>query len=90
MRAKGFTPAVLAGLGIATAIMAQPAAAQGRGSMEDQMACTPDVYRLCSSYVPDEDAIVACLKRNVNVLSRACHQVFTRPETPGTANQDDD
>ena len=34
------------------------------GSLEDQMACTPDVYRLCASHIPDEDAIVAGLGRN--------------------------
>jgi hypothetical protein len=89
MRKTGTIPA-FAAVSVLTAVVAGPAAAQGRGSMEDQMACTPDVYRLCSSYVPDEDAIVACLKRNVNVLSRACHAVFTRPDTSGAATQDDD
>ena len=51
--------------------------------MEDQMACTPDVYRLCGSYVPDEDAIVQCLKRNLQTLSPACHKVFSTPDTAG-------
>lgn len=66
-----------------------PGFADDRGSMEDQLACTPDVYRLCSQYVPDEDSIVACLKRNVSNLSAACHKVFTRPQVPSNGNDDD-
>jgi hypothetical protein len=59
-----------------------------RGSMEDQLACTPDVYRFCSRFIPDEDAIVGCLQRNVQNLSSACHRVFTAP--PSQSNNDDD
>lgn len=66
------------------------AQAQHRGSPEDQLACTPDVYRLCSSYVPDEDAIVACLRRNIQALSPACHQVMARPDTPAPGGDDQD
>ena len=56
--------------------------------MEDQIACTPDVYRLCAAQVPDEDAIVACLQRNRNALSSACARVFAEPahaQTKGTS-----
>ena len=66
-----------------------PAQAQHQGSPEDQLACTPDVYKLCGSYVPDEDAIVACLRRNIKALSPACHQVMTRPQTPPAKGGDD-
>ena len=65
------------------------ALAGDRGSMEDQLACTPDVYRLCSSLIPDEDAITACLRQKVNSLSPACHKVFTDP-LPAQANQNND
>ena len=64
-------------------------AAGNRGSMEDQLACTGDVYRLCSQYVPDEDSIVACLKRNVSSLSAGCHRVFTRPDSPSKGDDED-
>src|SRR5207248_1624007 len=43
-----------------------------RGTMGQQMACTPDVWRLCSAQVPDVDRIVACLRRNTPQLSRGC------------------
>lgn len=77
-------------IGVAIALGGQ-ALASDRGSPEDQLACTPDVYRFCSSQVPDEDAIVACLNRNVNGLTPACRKVMTRPaDTPGKAQQDED
>lgn len=65
--------------------------ASDRGSMDDQLACTPDVYRLCSGDIPDEDAITACLKRHRAQLSGGCRAVFSRPDTakPGGSDQDD-
>ena len=56
-------------------------AQQHSGSAEDQAACTPDVYRLCSQEIPDEDDIVACLQRKKAQLSPACGAVFSRPDT---------
>jgi hypothetical protein len=47
-----------------------------RGTMEQQMACTPDVWRLCSDQIPDVDRIVACLQRNTPNLSGGCRAVF--------------
>lgn len=47
-----------------------------RGSMEQQMACTPDVWRLCSNQIPDTDRIVACLRQNTAQLSDQCRAVF--------------
>ena len=64
--------------------------AEHGGSMEDQMACTPDVYRLCASQIPDEDAIVACLTQHKASLSAACGKVFSRPDPGHTAPGNDD
>ncbi|MEW6645401.1 MAG: hypothetical protein AB1586_33230 [Pseudomonadota bacterium] len=47
-----------------------------RGSLADQLACTPDVLRLCGSDIPDTERIVQCLRRNLPQLSVACHDVF--------------
>lgn len=49
------------------------------GSAEERAACTPDVFRLCSSEIPNVDRIVACMKRERSKLSSACRAVF-RPE----------
>jgi hypothetical protein len=50
--------------------------AQHRGTWEQQMACTPDVFRLCGAQIPDEDRIVACLRQNTVSLSGPCRAVF--------------
>jgi hypothetical protein len=63
-------------------VAATAAFAEHGGSIEDQLACTPDVYRLCSSQIPNEDAIVACLNRNKTSLSQGCKRVFSRAD-PG-------
>jgi uncharacterized coiled-coil protein SlyX len=68
-------------LGVALAIggIVAPGAASAqdyRGTMEQQMACTPDVWRLCSDRIPDVNRIVACLQQNTDQLSSACRAVF--------------
>jgi hypothetical protein len=47
-----------------------------RGTWEQQMACTPDVWRLCSDQIPDATRIVACLRQNTPQLSNSCRAVF--------------
>ena len=67
-------------LGVALAIggiVAQSAAAEEyRGTLEQQMACTPDVWRLCSDQIPDVSRITACLRQNTPQLSTGCRAVF--------------
>lgn len=68
-------------LGLALAmggIVAQDAASadEYRGTMEQQMACTPDVWRLCSDRIPAVNRIVACLQQNTPQLSSGCRTVF--------------
>ena len=58
-----------------------------RGTMEQQLACTPDVWRLCSDQIPDVNRIVACLRQNTPQLSSGCRAVFetnnqARPQQP--------
>jgi hypothetical protein len=59
-------------------VTAQPSAFadEYRGSFEQQMACTPDVWRFCSDQIPDADRIVACLRQNTAQLSEGCRAVF--------------
>ncbi|MGO9358696.1 MAG: hypothetical protein ACLP1D_13640 [Xanthobacteraceae bacterium] len=52
------------------------AADDNRGTWSQQMACTPDVLRLCGSQIPDADRIVSCLRQNTDLLSRNCRAVF--------------
>lgn len=46
------------------------------GTADEQQACTPDVFRLCSAQIPNEDRIVACLNRHQAKLSPACRAVM--------------
>jgi hypothetical protein len=60
-----------------------------RGTLEQQMACTPDVWRLCFDQIPDVNRITACLRQNTPQLSGACRSVFESnasvPEPPAPA-----
>jgi hypothetical protein len=62
----------LGGLLMPSAASAEPY----KGTWEQQMACTPDVWRLCGSAIPDVDRIVACLRQNTPNLSDGCRAVF--------------
>lgn len=88
-------------LGLATMIgivAASPAwSEEYRGTWEQQMACTPDVMRLCSDRIPDVTRIVACLRENTPSLGNSCRAVFesnasadqpqTRVAPPATAQR---
>jgi hypothetical protein len=47
-----------------------------RGTFAQQLACTPDVFRLCGDQIPDANRIVACLRQNTALLSGDCRAVF--------------
>jgi hypothetical protein len=64
-------------LGLTTSMAGGTCAAQDyRGTMQQQMACTPDVFRLCGAAIPDATRIVACLQANTAQLSAPCRSVF--------------
>lgn len=63
-------------IGVASSASAQDYHPEYRGSYAEQMACTPDVFRLCGREIPDERRITACLRDNVPSLSRGCRAVF--------------
>lgn len=47
-----------------------------RGTHEQQVACTADVFRLCWSEIPNVNRIVGCLVREKPRLSVGCRAVF--------------
>ncbi len=69
---------ILAVLGLTATLagVSSAAAQEHRGTMQQQMACTPDVFRLCGAAIPDENRIVACLQANTPQLSAPCRAVF--------------
>jgi hypothetical protein len=73
---KSFAPIAFAAATFA--LMTGVAFAEGTQSQQD--ACRPDVFRLCTNFIPDVGQIVACLRGNEARLSEACHQVmFAEP-----------
>jgi hypothetical protein len=62
----------LAAILLGAIALAGPAAAADRGTAAQRAACTPDVFRLCMSEIPNVDGIVACLKREKKNLSGGC------------------
>jgi hypothetical protein len=82
---------ILALLGLVVPVAESSAVAEEyRGTMQQQMACTPDVFRLCGVQIPDVNRIVACLQQNAPQLSAPCRAVFdssdsaTNPPPPNS------
>jgi hypothetical protein len=46
---------------------------------DQRRLCTGDVFRLCSSEIPDRERIVACMHRQRASLSDGCRSVFGKP-----------
>lgn len=55
---------------------------------EQQQACSPDAFRLCSSEIPDVDRITACMIRNKSQLSPQCRAFFRHGPESGEAAGD--
>ena len=79
MKSPSFVATVLLSACIShTAALAQ----EDRGTAEQQAACAPDAFRLCSSYIPDPARVESCLRQRKLDLSDACRSVFeTRATT---------
>jgi hypothetical protein len=43
---------------------------------EQQQACEPDAFRLCSSEIPDAGRVAVCMKANQENLSPQCRAAF--------------
>jgi hypothetical protein len=72
--------AMLLGMTMGLAIVSS----EGRAyTAEQQQACTPDAFRLCSSEIPDIDRIKACMVRNKAQLSPECRAAFRAPPESG-------
>ena len=75
-------------LPLGCALISSPASADPyRGTWEQQMACTPDVWRLCGDQIPDVGRIVACLRQNTPQLSNGCRAVFESSAEQQQANR---
>ncbi|MBR0725256.1 hypothetical protein [Bradyrhizobium manausense] len=80
------TSMAAAGLSLALAVLVLP----GRGfayTPEEEQACTPDAMRLCSEFIPNVDAITACMIQRKAQLTPQCAVFFRRGPEPGEARR---
>jgi hypothetical protein len=68
--------------GIALAVLVQPRAGFAY-TQEEQQACSPDAMRLCGEFVPNVDAITACMIQKKAQLSPQCKVFFRQGPEPG-------
>ena len=76
MAAQRIVLSLALAIGSVGAMQSTAIAQEYQGTWEQQMACTPDVWRLCGDQVPDVGRIVACLRQNTPQLSNNCRAVF--------------
>ena len=69
---------------MAFAVLVQPGAGYAY-TPEQQQACTPDAMRLCGDFVPNVDAITACMIQKKAQLSPQCAAYFRRGPESGAA-----
>jgi hypothetical protein len=89
MRAHRIFLSFAIAMGCAITLQSSAFSQEYRGTWEQQMACTPDVWRLCGAQVPDVDRIVACLERNIPQLSGRCRAVFEQQSANSPRRGDD-
>lgn len=65
--------------GLALAMVAAPRAGYAFTEDDQRRLCMGDVFRLCSSEIPDRDRITACMMKQRASLSDGCRSVFGRP-----------
>lgn len=58
------------------AVTASSTPSFSQGAQEQRLACTPDVLRLCSAFIPNADDITVCLGEKSALLSDACRTAF--------------
>ena len=66
---------------VALVLMASDAGtlAQGSGADRDQIACEPDVHRLCEEVFPDVERVATCLVTKRQQLSTPCATALAHP-----------
>jgi hypothetical protein len=60
--------------------------AQAFTEEDQQRLCTGDVFRLCSSEIPNRGRIIACMHQKRAQLSAECRSVFGKPAQSASAS----
>jgi hypothetical protein len=72
-------------VGVAVCATLWASSAQAFTEDDQQRLCTPDVFRLCSSEIPDRGRIIACMQHKRAQLSAECRSVFGKPAQSASA-----
>jgi hypothetical protein len=93
MRVQRIVFSLAMSIGCGIALQTPAFAEEYRGTPGQQMACTPDVFRLCGEQIPDVNRIVVCLRQNTPQLSGPCRAVFDSnasvPDQPAPRRRND-
>ena len=73
-----------AALTVALGLLAMPTTGHAYTD-EEQQACQPDAFRLCSSEIPDVDRVTACMVARKSELSPECRRFFRSDPEPAAA-----
>jgi hypothetical protein len=73
---------------VGLALSSYASASFALGTAEQRVACTPDVFRLCSSEIPNVGLIISCMTAKKASLSQACRSVFETPTSHKTASSE--
>ena len=73
---------------VAACLALWPSASRAFTEADQQRLCTPDVFRLCSSEIPNRERIIACMKRQRSSLSPGCRSVFGKPSQSASTNRE--
>jgi hypothetical protein len=65
-------------IGSLVGIMPTTALAEPVPTDAERSACTSDAFRLCVASIPNQSAVIACLKSKRSQLSPTCRQLFNR------------
>jgi hypothetical protein len=76
VRSRNFQLSLM--LATALSVLMWPAASRAYTD-EQQQACSPDAFRLCSAEIPDVERVTACMIRNKSQLTPGC-RAFFKPE----------
>jgi hypothetical protein len=68
-------------LALALGVLSYSTSSFALGTAEERAACTPDVFRLCSSEIPNVTKIIACMKAKRSQLNPKCRAAFNPPKT---------
>jgi hypothetical protein len=75
---------------LATTVAGLLLAAELTGAPTPAMAqhpCEPAAHRLCSQFIPNEQDVASCLRRNMRRLDAACRATMTAGKAKRTAKK---